>query len=82
MINVQTQSRLARQTILEKAVRYFGPEGLDLEVAEQSECSARFKGRGGFVSIALEFQVASKRTHVTAISRTFGPQMHAFIGTL
>lgn len=82
MISVETQSRLAGHTIMKKALRYFGPEGLGLEIAGRSERTARFKGCTGFVSIDLEFQVDSMRTQVKAVGRGFDLQMHAFIETL
>jgi len=82
MISVETQSRLAGRTIIQKAIRYFGPEGLDLEVSEQSDRSAKFEDCTGFVSITLHLPDQSSRTHVKAIGRKYGAQMHAFIDAL
>jgi hypothetical protein len=82
MICVETESRLAGHAIIQKAVRYFGPAGLDLEISEQSERSARFEDCAGFVSIALALHDESRRTHVRAVGREYGPQMQAFIDTL
>ena len=82
MISVETQSRLAGHTIIEKALRYFGPEGLGLEIAGRCGRSARFKGCTGFVSIDLEFQVGNMRTQVKAVGRGFDLQMNTFIGTI
>jgi hypothetical protein len=36
MVNVETESRLAGHAILGKAFRYFGPQGLNLGVSEES----------------------------------------------
>ncbi len=83
MTNIETQSRLAGHTIIEKAVRFFGPEGLELDITDRSERHARFRGAASFVRIVLESHGRRKRTEVSA---TFGWEYEAeikeFIGSL
>jgi len=82
MVSVETESRLAGHAILRKAFRYFGPQGLNLGVSEESERSLRFEDSTGFVSITLELQEKSRRTQVRAVGREYGAQMRAFISAL
>jgi len=82
MINIETQSRLAGRTIIEKAVRFFGPDGLDLEITDRSELSARFEGANGFVGILLESHGRRKRTQVRAVGREYEAKIREFISTL
>jgi len=82
VVCVETESRLAGHAIIGKAVRHFGPEGLDLGISEQSERSVRFEDCAGFVSIALHLRDGTRRTHVKVVGREYGPQIHAFIDTL
>jgi hypothetical protein len=77
-----TQSRLAGHTIIGKALRYFGPEGLGFEITCQSERQARFGGLNGSVSIVLEFQEESRRTQVQAVGQGYEQKMRDFIRTL
>jgi len=66
MISVETQSRLAGHRIVERALRPFGPEGLDVEIAGRFERSAQFMGCAGFVSVNLELETDGERTQVEA----------------
>lgn len=48
------ESTLSAKEIVEKAVTYFGPGGLGLDIAEQDECCLLLKGGGGHVYIEAE----------------------------
>jgi hypothetical protein len=45
------ESKLSPDKILEKAIEFFGPDGLGLEVKEQGEGCATFEGGGGHVFV-------------------------------
>jgi hypothetical protein len=38
---------------IQKAVEFFGPEGLGMEVIEHSDCCAFFRGAGGHVRVRI-----------------------------
>jgi hypothetical protein len=43
------ESKLSPAKVTEKALQFFGPDGVGLEVKEQSENCALFEGSGGHV---------------------------------
>jgi hypothetical protein len=51
MARYGVESKLSPAKVLEKALEFFGPGGLGLEVKEQGEGCARFEGGGGHVFI-------------------------------
>lgn len=46
-------SKLAPDKVLEKAIRFFGPQGNGLTITAQGEGCATFEGGGGYVAISL-----------------------------
>lgn len=51
MINVRKETRLAPEQVVETAVRFFGPGGMNLKIEDRGAGCARFVGGGGYVSI-------------------------------
>jgi len=82
VIHIETRSRLARSAIVDKAIRYFGTDGLGLEVQEQSACCVRFADSVGFVEVTLNSEEGSKRTRVGVIGREYEPQIKEFVKSL
>ena len=46
-----TETRLASEEVLRRAISYFGPGGLGLAVSQQGPCCINFSGGGGHVTI-------------------------------
>ncbi len=51
MIRMEKSSKLTPLEVADKAVAFFGPGGLDLEVTEPGECCVRLGGGGGYVFV-------------------------------
>jgi hypothetical protein len=51
MIQMEKSSKLTPLKVADKAVAFFGPGGLDLEVTERDECRVRLEGGGGYVFV-------------------------------
>jgi len=82
MLSMEKRSRFAPGEIVEKAVAFFGPGGLGLEVAEQERCCARFKGAGGFVFVQAEDVEGARGAKVNIEGREWEIQIKEFLGTL
>ena len=77
MIRIGKESKLVSSKVIEKAVVFFGPGGLGLEVKERAECCARFEGGGGFVFVqAVE---RDKGSDVDVESREWDYQVKEFL---
>jgi hypothetical protein len=55
MLNVSKESKRSAEEIMRKAIEFFGPSGLQLEIKDYSDKQLRFEGGGGFVEIQLRF---------------------------
>jgi hypothetical protein len=55
MLNVAKESKHSSEEVMRKAIEFFGPNGLQLEIKEYTDKHLRFEGGGGFVEIQLRF---------------------------
>jgi hypothetical protein len=51
MIRMEKPSKLTPSEAVDKAVAFFGPDGLGLEATERAECCVRLEGGGGYVFV-------------------------------
>jgi len=51
MIKIFKESKLKPQEAIKRAVAFFGPRGLGLELKEEDNCNAYFEGGGGGVRV-------------------------------
>ncbi len=51
MIRMEKSSKLTPAEVVDKAVAFFGPGGLGLEVTDRAECCVRLEGGGGYVFV-------------------------------
>jgi len=82
------ESKLSPAKVLEKAIEFFGPGGLGLEVKEQGEGCATFEGGGGHVFVqacekgpALS-GVEGKGSEVDLETREWDYQVKQFMGRI
>jgi len=80
MIRYGKETRLPPQQVIEKAIHFFGPGGVGLDVIDQGTGCARFEGGGGYVSIAC--CEGEKRTQVDLEAREWEHQAGQFVGKL
>jgi hypothetical protein len=48
------ETKLSTDEAIEAAVRYFGKNGVGLDLVDRDACCARFEGGGGYVSVTTE----------------------------
>jgi hypothetical protein len=88
MIHLGKESKLSPTKVLEKAVEFFGPGGVGLEVKEQDEGCARFEGGGGYVFVRVCEEgpalsgVEGKGTEVDLEAREWEYQAKQFMGKI
>jgi len=80
MVRYGKETKLSSTQVIEKAVKFFGPGGVGLEVQDQGPDCARFVGGGGFVSISLCQEEG--RTHVDLTAREWDFQAKQFVSLL
>jgi hypothetical protein len=77
-LNVRTKSK--PEEVLKKALGFFGPGGLGLEVTEQSDTCAILQREGVYVSITV--CPDDKGTSVDMVTRELEYQLKEFAGKL
>lgn len=82
MLSIEKRSRFAPSDVIDKAVGFFGPDGLGLEVVEQESCCARFTGSGGFVFVQAEDVEGARGAKVSVEGREWENQIKEFLATL
>ena len=81
MINMGKKTKLHPTEVVAKAVKFFGPAGVGLEIKEQTENSAQFEAMGGFVTMQVVEAEAGK-SDVSVFGREFDYQIQQFVGDL
>jgi hypothetical protein len=79
MISIEKETRVNPSQVVEKAVAFFGPNGMDLKVSEQAECCARFEGGGGYVFIQASPREKGKGSTVEIQGREWEHQIREFL---
>ena len=77
MAYYSTETRLASEEVIRRAIAYFGPGGLGLEVCQQDPCRVEFSGGGGHVMIAAN--AGEKKTAVDLETREWDFQVRQFM---
>ncbi len=80
MLRIATKTKLSPDDVVKKAVDYFGPNGYQLKVKDQTEGCVSFEGGGGGVEVTtcLEDEVTS----VEFVSTEWDYQVKEFIGKI
>jgi hypothetical protein len=80
MIRMGKESNLVPSEVIEKAVGFFGPSGVGMNVLEQSDCCARFEGAGGYVFAQAAELDDRDGSNVTVEGREWEFQIKRFMG--
>ena len=80
MASYSVQTELDPEQAIEKAVAYFGEDGLGLNVIEHDDCCARFQGSGGFVDVRAGVKEA--KTTVRLETREWDIGVRNFMGQI
>ena len=80
MISIGKETKLRPEKVIEKAIAFFGPQGVGLEVDDSGKGCVHFTGGGGFVTVTA--CQGEKKTVVSVEAREWEPQVRQFIGKL
>jgi hypothetical protein len=82
MIRMEKSSKLAPSEATDKAVAFFGPGGLGLEMIERAECCVRLEGGGGYVFVQAEEGEKGHGSLVVVEGREWEYQIKRFLEKL
>jgi hypothetical protein len=77
MLRIATKTKLTPEEAIEKALKFFGPEGYKLTITGQTDTSAGFEGGGG--TVAITACAENGKTDVELFSREWDYQVKEFI---
>ncbi len=80
MLRMSTPTDLSVKEVMDQALAFFGPDGLQLETKEFGTDKARFEGAGGGVEIAVN--KVHDETTVELFSREWDTQAREFLGNV
>lgn len=80
MLRIAKQSRLSPEEIIDRASKYFGNGGEQLEEKERNRCCISFEGSGGYVSISIVEETKNRTVDVE--TREFEYQAKRFLERL
>jgi hypothetical protein len=72
-------TNLDPEEVIRRAVDFFGPDGLGLEMTDQGERHAIFEGGGGQVAVSV---LTGKQTEVEIVTREYDYDVNRFIGEI
>ncbi len=78
MVRYEKETRRSPDEVMERALKFFGPQGLGMTVEEQGDCCLYFSGGGGYVQVQLA-RAEKNRTLVTVESREWDYQALRFL---
>jgi hypothetical protein len=82
MILLGKESKASATQVLERAVRYFGPDGLGLDVNHWDAASVQLQGGGGYVAVRVQPQPTQQVTDVEIESREWEGDAERFLGEI
>jgi len=80
VISYGKETKLKPDQVIDKAVQFFGPSGLGLQVEDQGAGCVRFTGGGGYVYLST--CEGKKETEVSLEAREWEYQAKEFVGRL
>jgi hypothetical protein len=76
MARYGVDTKLSPEEVVQKAVDFFGENGVGLEVVDRSQCCARFEGGGGHVSVTVN---QGDKTEVELVTREWDYDVKRFV---
>jgi hypothetical protein len=79
MIRLGKESKFAPTEVLDRAVAFFGSDGVGLKLVNQDACCARFEGAGGYVYVQAADVDDQEGSDVSIEGREWEHQIKQFI---
>jgi len=77
MLRIATKTKSTPEQVIEKAINFFGPEGLKLKITTQTETTASFEQDEGSVTVSATKDRG--KTSVELTTRDWESQVEEFI---
>ena len=77
MLRLSANTKLSPEEAVKRAVKFFGPEGYNLEVKQETPTFASFEGGGGGVEVSA--QADNGKTAVEITTREWDYQVKEFV---
>ncbi len=75
------ETKLEASEVLQRAEKFFGPEGLGMKLIERTDCCLSFEGSGGHVTVSAA-RCESEKTEVDLETREWDFQVKSFMGRI
>lgn len=82
MILLGKESKLTTTEVLETAIKYFGPDGLGLDVSHWDAAHVQLQGGGGYVTVRANVPRNGSLTNVEVESREWERDAERFLGEI
>lgn len=81
MVVYEKKTKKGRDTIIDTAEKFFGPDGLGLDMTDKQSCCVSFEGGGGYVNVAITDE-GEKETTCEIESREWDHPAKRFVSSL
>lgn len=82
MILLGKESKVSAAQVLDRAITYFGPDGLGLDIHHLDAASVQLQGGGGYVAVRVQPQPTRQVTDVEIESREWEGDAERFLGEI
>lgn len=80
MINLEAQTKLTKNEVVDRLKKFFGKGGLGLDLCEDTAQCLSFEGGGGYVTATVVSE--EKKTRVALVSQEWDQQVKKFAADL
>lgn len=82
MVNLESSTRLRPNEVIRRALEYFGPQGLGLEIARRELVKVQFTGGGGEVTVSVLLDTVRGGTTVEVTAQEWERKAEDFLASL
>lgn len=76
MARYGVETKMSPEEVVQKAIDFFGKDGVGLEIIDRNRCCAHFEGGGGQVSVTVS---EGEKTEVELVTREWDYDVKRFI---
>jgi hypothetical protein len=80
MISLEVKTKLKQEKVIERLRKFFGKDGLGLEIVEEAPQCLTFEGGGGHVTATVCPE--EKKTRINLVSQEWDSQVKKFASSL
>jgi len=80
MLNLEVKTKLSQEETVQRLKKYFGKEGLGLEITEETPQCVNFEGGGGHVTATICLE--GDKTRIDLVTKEWDYQVKKFVSNL